>query len=220
MLFLESVAATAAESKRADGCSPIMLDSLSHLLPDRINRALTILTIGHSTRPLEELVSLLHENDVEALTDVRRYPASRRHPQFNRDALELSLPESSIEYVWMQELGGRRTPRKDSHNTVWRNAGFRGYADYMETEPFQLAVAQLLERARVKRTAIMCAEQAWQQCHRGLISDFVKARGIEVIHILGHGRTEPHPWTAAAHIVDGKLSYAAAAEPGQEEFGF
>jgi uncharacterized protein (DUF488 family) len=180
----------------------------------------TILTIGHSTRPLEELVSLLQENGVDALTDVRRYPASRRHPQFNRDALERSLPDSSIEYVWMPELGGRRTPRKDSHNTAWRNAGFRGYADYMETEPFQLAIAHLVQRAQVKRTAIMCAEQAWQQCHRGLISDFVQARGIEVIHILGHGRTELHPWTAAARMVDGRLSYAAATLPGQEDFGF
>jgi uncharacterized protein (DUF488 family) len=180
----------------------------------------TILTIGHSTRTLVELVTLLHENGVEVLIDVRRYPASRRHPQFNRDTLEQSLPESSIEYVWMPELGGRRTPRKDSHNTGWRNSGFRGYADYMETESFRLAIAQLDQRAQAKRTAIMCAEQAWQQCHRGLISDFVKVRGSEVIHILGHGRTELHPWTAAAHIVDGKLSYAALAEPGQEDFGF
>jgi uncharacterized protein (DUF488 family) len=180
----------------------------------------TILTIGHSTRPVEELVSLLRENSVEALTDVRRYPASRRHPQFNREALERSLPNSSIEYLWMPELGGRRTPRKDSHNTAWRNAGFRGYADYMETEPFQRAITQLVQHAQIKRTAIMCAEQAWQQCHRGLISDFAKAQGIDVIHILGHGRTEPHPWTAAARIVDSKLSYAAAAEPGQQELGF
>jgi uncharacterized protein (DUF488 family) len=106
----------------------------------------------------------------------------------------------------MPELGGRRTPRRDSRNTAWRNAGFRGYADYMETEPFQLAIAHLLRRAEQQRTAIMCAEQAWQQCHRGLISDFVKARGVEVIHILGRGRTEPHPWTAAAQLLNGELS--------------
>jgi uncharacterized protein (DUF488 family) len=180
----------------------------------------TILTIGHSTRPLEELVALLRENDVGMLTDVRRYPASRRHPHFNREALERSLRDSAIGYVWMPELGGRRAPRQDSRNTAWRNAGFRGYADYMETEPFQLAVADLLQHAREQRTAIMCAEQAWQQCHRGLISDFVKARGVEVVHILGRGRTEPHPWTAAAHLVNGELSYAATAEPDQQGFEF
>lgn len=180
----------------------------------------TIFTVGHSTRPIEELLGLLRENGIEALLDVRRYPASRRHPQFNREALERSLPESAIDYVWMPELGGRRTPRKDSRNTAWRNAGFRGYADYMETEPFQLAVAQLLQRAETRRSAIMCAEQAWQQCHRGLISDFLKARGVEVMHILDHGRTELHPWTAAAQLVNGELSYAATTEPGQQGFEF
>jgi uncharacterized protein (DUF488 family) len=187
-----------------------------HLLPPQP----PILTIGHSTRPLEEWLGLLQENGVEALLDVRRYPASRRHPQFNRDALERSLPESAIDYVWMPELGGRRTPRQDSRNTAWRNAGFRGYADYMETEPFQRAIGQLLRRAEQRRTAIMCAERAWQQCHRGLISDFVKARAVEVIHILGRGRTEPHPWTAAAHMVNGELSYAATDEPDQQGFEF
>ncbi len=180
----------------------------------------TILTIGHSTRPLEELLGLLRENGVEILADVRRYPASRRYPQFNREALEQSLPESGIGYAWLPELGGRRTPRRDSRNTAWRNAGFRGYADYMETEPFQLAIAQLLQQAQERRTAIMCAEQAWQQCHRGLISDFVKARGVEVTHILGRGRTEPHPWTAAAHLVNGELSYTATAALDQKGFEF
>jgi uncharacterized protein (DUF488 family) len=180
----------------------------------------TILTIGHSTRPVEELLGLLRENGVEMLTDVRRYPASRRYPQFNREALERSLPESGIGYVWLPELGGRRTPRQDSRNTAWRNAGFRGYADYMETEPFQLAIGQVLQQAQERRTAIMCAEQAWQQCHRGLISDFLKARGVEVTHILGRGRTELHPWTAAAHLVNGELSYAASAAPDQRGFEF
>ncbi len=158
---------------------------------------------------------MLGENRVLALVDVRRYPASRRHPQFNRAALERSLPEASIEYVWMPELGGRRSPDRDSHNTAWRNAGFRGYADYMETQAFQVAIAHLLQQAQEKRSAIMCAEQAWQQCHRGLISDFLKARGVEVIHILGHNRTEPHPWTAAAQLTDGELSYSLVEKSGQ-----
>jgi uncharacterized protein (DUF488 family) len=180
----------------------------------------TILTIGHSTRPLEELIALLRENGARTLADVRRYPASRRHPQFDRGALERSLPEAGIEYVPMPELGGRRTPRKDSRNTAWRNASFRGYADYMETEAWQFALAHLLDRAERERTAIMCAEQAWQQCHRGLISDFLKARDVDVVHILAAGRTEPHPWTAVARIVDGELSYAAAEQPQQQGFGF
>ena len=168
-----------------------------------------IYTIGHSTRAADELVDLLSRSKVRTLVDVRRYPASRRHPQFNRDALAATLPAANIEYVWSPALGGRRTPRKDSHNTAWRNAGFRGYADYMETEPFELAVAQLMDIARARPTAFMCAEQAWQQCHRGLIADYLKARGWEVHHILGDGRVEPHPGTAAARFVDGRLSYEA-----------
>jgi uncharacterized protein (DUF488 family) len=176
-------------------------------------------TLGHSTRPLQELIDLLEENGIQTLADVRRYPASKRHPQFNRAALEPSLPATGIEYVWMPELGGRRAPRKDSVNTAWHNAGFRGYADYMETDPFAIAIASLMERAQAQRTAIMCAEQAWQQCHRGLISDYLKAREVGVTHILGHARTEGHPWTAAAKIIDGSLSYTAL-EQGQRKLNF
>jgi uncharacterized protein (DUF488 family) len=181
---------------------------------------LTILTIGHSTRSLEELIGLLQENGVRALADVRRYPASRRHPQFNREALERSLPASGIEYVPMPGLGGRRAPRQDSRNTAWRNESFRGYADYIETEAGQLALAHLLEQAGRERTTVMCAEQAWQQCHRGLIADFLKARDVEVVHILAATRTEPHPWTSAARIVNGELSYAETEEPQQQGFSF
>ena len=172
-------------------------------------------TVGHSTRTQAELLDLLEQNGVRTLVDVRRYPASRRHPQFNREALERSLPQSGMDYVWMPDLGGRRAPRKDSPNTAWRNAGFRGYADYMETDAFRDAIDALLQRARDRRTAIMCAEQAWQQCHRGLISDYLKVRGVEVTHIVDQGRVEPHPWTAAARIANGKLSYTSAAQPEQ-----
>ena len=171
-------------------------------------------TVGHSTRAQEELIGLLKRNNIQALADVRRYPASKRYPRFNREALERSLPAAGVDYVWMPELGGRRAPRKDSTNTAWRNAGFRGYADYMQTDAFQDAIEVLLQRARDQRTAIMCAELAWQQCHRGLISDYLKARGVEVIHIVDQRHVEPHPWTAAARIVDGGLSYEAA-EPEQ-----
>jgi uncharacterized protein (DUF488 family) len=146
---------------------------------------------------------------------VRRYPASRRHPQFTREALSAGLHAAGIAYEWLPELGGRRAPRKDSPNTRWRNQGFRGYADHMETEAFQLGIARLTELARDRPTAYMCAEHAWQQCHRGLISDYLKADGWNVVHILGRGRTQSHPYTEPARIVDGRLSYAD--RPGQGE---
>ena len=121
----------------------------------------------------------------------------------------LSAPE--IRYEHLPELGGRRKPKRDSRNTAWRNASFRGYADYMETVEFHKGVARLLDLAReAGPTAIMCAEAVWWRCHRSLISDYLKARGIEVTHILDYGKTEPHPLTSAARIVTGKLSYAAA----------
>ena len=168
-------------------------------------------TVGHSTRPQEMLIRLLEDNGIQALADVRRYAASRRHPQFNREALERSLSTAGIDYFWLPEFGGRRVPRQDSRNTAWRNRGFRGYADYMETDAFRLAIESLVQRARTRRTAIMCAELAWQQCHRGLISDYLKVQGIKVHHIVGPGRVELHPWTTSANIAGGKLSYAAGA---------
>jgi uncharacterized protein (DUF488 family) len=172
-------------------------------------------TVGHSTRAEGQLIELLRRNGIQALADVRRYPASRRYPHFNREALERSLPAAGIDYVWMPELGGRRAPRKGSTNTAWRNAGFRGYADYMETDAFRDGIGSLLQRARRQRTTVMCAEQAWQQCHRGLISDYLKARGVEVTHIVDQSRVELHPWTAAARIANGNLSYSTAAESEQ-----
>jgi uncharacterized protein (DUF488 family) len=176
----------------------------------------TIWTVGHSTRSIEEFVALLEENAIRALADIRRYAGSRRHPQFAREALESSLRAAGIDYRWLPELGGRRAPRKDSRNTAWRNDSFRGYADYMETEAFHLGISRLLELARVQPTACMCAEQAWQQCHRGLVSDYLKAQGWEVMHLLGRSRTQPHPYTEPARIVEGQLNYAAE-EPTQRE---
>jgi len=177
----------------------------------------SIFTVGHSTREIGELAGLLQENGVRALADVRRYPASRRHPQFNRGTIASSLRAAGIEYVWLPELGGRRTPDKDSRNTAWRSSGFRGYADYMRTEPFELAITRLAEIARDQPTVLLCAEQAWQRCHRGLIADYLKSRGWEVRHILAPGSTEPHPWTPVARIVDGELSYA---DDGSGQGGF
>jgi uncharacterized protein (DUF488 family) len=122
----------------------------------------TVFTIGHSTQSAEDFIALLRANGVAQIADVRRYPTSRRHPQFAREALAGALAAAGIAYEWLPELGGRRAPRADSPNTGWRNAGFRGYADYLGTEPFQLGIARLMALAHANTTAFMCAEQAWQ----------------------------------------------------------
>ena len=166
-----------------------------------------IWTVGHSTRSGEEFGRILLAHEVEVLVDVRTYPGSRRYPQFNRDTLAGSLSGIGIKYKHEPRLGGRRTARPDSHNTVWRNAQFRGYADHMETEEFQNGVRELLELAATARTAVMCAEAVWWRCHRSLLADYLKAAGHEVIHILDEKKTEEHPFTSAARLVDGKLSY-------------
>jgi uncharacterized protein (DUF488 family) len=169
-----------------------------------------IWTIGHSTRVIDEFILLLQANHIKLLVDVRTLPGSRRYPQFNKEALADSLGKAGIRYEHFPELGGRRKARPDSSNTAWRNASFRGYADYMETEQFCQGVARLLDLAgEFGPAAIMCAEAVWWRCHRSLISDYLKARGIEVMHILDANKTEPHPYTSAARIVKGELSYEA-----------
>jgi uncharacterized protein (DUF488 family) len=168
-----------------------------------------IWTIGHSTRDIHGFVSLLEENGIKLLVDVRSLPGSKRFPQFNKEALAESLNINGIRYEHFPELGGRRKPTADSRNTAWRNASFRGYADYMETEQFHNGVERLLALAReAGPAAVMCAEAVWWRCHRGLISDFLKVRGIEAMHILDANKTQPHPFTSAARIIDGTLSYA------------
>ena len=162
-----------------------------------------IWTIGHSTHSAEEFNAILSAHAIELLVDVRTYPGSRRYPQFNKSVLAESLEN----YRHEPRLGGRRTPRKDSHNTAWRNAQFRGYADHMETDEFKEGVKELLELAERSRTAVMCAEAVWWRCHRSLIADYLKAHGHTVIHIINEKKTEEHPFTAAARIVDGELSY-------------
>jgi uncharacterized protein (DUF488 family) len=169
-----------------------------------------IWTIGHSTRAIDEFISLLKENEIKLLVDVRAWPGSKRYPQFNEDALAESLNAHGIRYEHFPELGGKRKSNPDSRNTAWRNASFRGYADYMETEQFQKGIERLLDVAPdAGPTAIMCAEAVWWRCHRSLIADYLKARGVEVMHILAAHKVEPHPYTPAARIVKGKLSYEA-----------
>jgi uncharacterized protein (DUF488 family) len=169
-----------------------------------------MLTIGHSTRTIDEFISLLKENEIKLLGDVRAWPGSKRYPQFNKEALAESLTAHGISYEHFPELGGKRKSKPDSRNTAWRNASFRGYADYMETEQFQKGIERLLDVAEeTGPTAIMCAEAVWWRCHRSLIADYLKVRGVEVLHILGANKVEPHPYTSAARIVNGELSYAA-----------
>ena len=167
----------------------------------------TIWTVGHSTRTAEEFAQILLTHEIQLLVDVRSFPGSRRYPQFNREALAESLKQVGINYRHEPRLGGRRTPRADSHNTAWNNASFRAYADHMETGEFGKGVEDLLELAANARTAVMCAESLWWRCHRSLISDYLKAAGHTVTHILSETKTEEHPFTPAARIVDGKLSY-------------
>jgi uncharacterized protein (DUF488 family) len=168
-----------------------------------------IWTIGHSTRNIDIFLSLLQESGIKAVADVRMFPGSKRYPQFGREALAKSLSETSIGYEHFPELGGRRKPKPDSQNNSWRNKAFRGYADYMETEDFRNGIARLVDLADESGpTAIMCAEAVWWRCHRSLISDYLKARGVEVIHILDRNKVEPHPFTSAAQIVDDELSYS------------
>ncbi|HWD91043.1 MAG TPA: DUF488 domain-containing protein [Verrucomicrobiae bacterium] len=175
--------------------------------------ALTLWTVGHSNRTLEQFIELLQSQRIQLLADVRRFPGSRRLPHFNQENLSQSLADADIEYVHFPELGGRRKALANSPNTAWRNEAFRAYADFMMTEEFRAGIERLLDHARQKRTAIMCAEALWWQCHRSLISDYLKAAGHDIIHIMSGKKTDAHPFTSAARIVDGKLSYGVESEP-------
>lgn len=166
-----------------------------------------IWTIGHSTRALNEFVDMLRSFQIEFVADIRSFPGSRRYPQFNKEALAVSLPENNITYIHVKELGGRRKVQPDSVNTGWRLAAFRGYADYMGTDAFKNAIQELESFAYDKRIAYMCSEALWWRCHRSLVSDYLKVRGWTVIHIMGIGKAREHPYTSPAQIVDGKLVY-------------
>jgi uncharacterized protein (DUF488 family) len=167
----------------------------------------TLWTIGHSTRPLATFVELLESAAITVVGDVRRFPASRRHPQLNQQPLAEALATAGMTYLALPLLGGRRRPRPDSPNTAWRNPSFRAYADYMDTEAFQQAIHQVEMLAATERIALMCSEAVWWRCHRSLIADYLKARGYDVLHLLSPTKHQPHPYTSAARITDGKLSY-------------
>ena len=170
----------------------------------------TVFTIGHSTRDLADFSRVLQAHDIGALEDIRAFPMSRRYPHFNRESLELWLPEIGCEYAWEKDLGGRRgrqMPVDESPNVALRNPSFRNYADYMLSAPFQGAIERLLERAQKKRTAIMCAEYVYFRCHRMLVSDYLVAHGQQVWHMLDEKAPTAHKLSKDARIVKGKLVY-------------
>ena len=167
------------------------------------NRTTLLWTIGHSIRSADEFKEILLEHKIETLVDVRSFPGSRRYPHFNKPELSRYLES----YLHLPSLGGRRRPYPESKNTAWQNPSFRAYADHMESEEFRKGTETLLELAQARRTAVMCAEALWWRCHRSLIADFLKAKGVQVIHIIDARKTESHPYTSAARIVEGKLSY-------------
>jgi uncharacterized protein (DUF488 family) len=168
---------------------------------------MTIWTIGHSTRSLAEFIAALHAQQIEALADVRKLPGSRRYPHFDQAPLAAVLRDESVAYHHFSDLGGRRKPQQDSRNTAWRHPAFRAYADYMETREFARADGRLTALASKQRTAIMCAEAVWCRCHRSLIADYLKARGWRVLHILDAHKTQEHPFTSAARLENGQLTY-------------
>ena len=178
---------------------------------------MTIWTIGHSTRTIDDFLAVLASHDIETLVDVRRFPGSRRLPQFGSDALATALGEQGIGYRWIEALGGRRRADPASPNDGWRNDAFRAYADHIATEEFAGGLVELLTLASASRTTIMCAELLWWRCHRRLIADVLTSLGHEVRHIRDAGDAELHVLTAPARLVNGVLTYASP--DGQMQLG-
>ena len=179
----------------------------------------TIWTIGHSTRPLEEFMDILHSFNIELVADIRSFPGSRKLPQYNKEALEVSLPQNSIQYVHLEKLGGRRKVKPGSKNTGWRHIAFRGYADYMETDVFKKGIIELEKIALKQRTAYMCSEAVWWRCHRRIITDYLIVEGEKVFHILSPGQIDAAAMTSAAQRgPSGALIYPfGLCSPGRPE---
>ena len=170
---------------------------------------LTVWTIGHSTRSSDELLAILGAFGVELVADVRRFPGSRRLPQFEATTLEQALEQGGIAYRWLPALGGRRRPDPDSPNVSWRHPAFRAYADHVASEEFATGLFELLVLAEGLRTAVMCAEVLWWRCHRRLIADVLTSLNVDVVHIFDASKAESHQLTAPARILHGRLSYLA-----------
>jgi uncharacterized protein (DUF488 family) len=180
----------------------------------RAAAGLEVLTVGHSTRTLEEFVELLRAHSAERVVDVRTVPRSRHNPQFNRETLPRALRRAGIGYIHLKGLGGLRHARKDSVNVGWRNASFRGFADYMQTPEFDRAVARLLKIAREKHIAILCAEAVPWRCHRSLIADALMVRGTRVRHIMSGARADEHRLTPFARVRGTVITYPGTPPTG------
>ncbi len=168
----------------------------------------TIYSIGHSTRSLAEFLDMLQSFDIKILADIRSLPGSRKFPQFDKKNLKMSLEEAGTQYIYLADLGGRRKVKKDSKNNRWNNDSFRGYADYMETEEFESAILKLEHIALEQPTAYMCSEAVWWRCHRSMVSDYLKAKGWTVLHIMAIGKVQDHKYTSPARIVDDNVFYS------------
>jgi uncharacterized protein (DUF488 family) len=171
---------------------------------------LTVHTIGHSTRSFDELVQALRSFSIDVLADVRTIPRSRHNPQFGADVLPAALAKEGIRYVHLPKLGGLRRASKTSVNTGWRNTSFRGFADYMLTEPFAAALIELCELAAGAKVALMCAEAVPWRCHRSLIADALTVRGAHVEHIASPSHSSPHRLTPFARVTGTQITYPAA----------
>lgn len=167
----------------------------------------TIWTIGHSTRTIETFLEMLSSFNIQLLADVRRFPGSRKYPHFNKDSLNTTLLKAGIKYVHFEALGGRRNVLSNSVSTGWHNKSFQGYADYMQTNEFKNAINLLKLEALKQRTVYMCSEAVWWRCHRSLISDYLKNKGWQVIHIMNINKSTEHPYTSVAKIIQGNLFY-------------
>ncbi len=174
---------------------------------ERTKSNVTIFTIGHSTHPIEKFVDILKAHGIEFVADVRTIPKSRRNPRYNSDTLAAALHERAISYEHMPGLGGLRHAKKDSVNTAWENASFRGFADYMQTEEFENSLSALIEKAKMKPTAIMCAEAVPWRCHRSLIGDALLARKIVVMDIMSKTSVKEHKLTAFAEVRGLTITY-------------
>lgn len=175
-------------------------------------------TVGHGTLPLEEFVALAHEVGLAEVVDIRSFPGSRRNPQYGTEEMARWLPEADVDYVWMQDLGGRRKPQPDSKHIALRHPSFRAYADYMETEPFLAGVEDLL--ARGDDRAVMCSESVWWRCHRRLLADhLVLVREVHVQHLMHDGRLTPHKPTEGVRVQGDRLIYDVGATPALPDSG-
>ena len=201
-----SAAATAGVRSRSPTL-PRTRSKSRKVIPDEESQPFAVMTIGHSRHTAEEFIRLLKAHGVEQVVDVRTVPRSQRNPQFNRDALPAALRAAKIGYVHLPQLGGLRRPKADSRNTAWRNASFRGYADYMQTPEFDVGLEALIDCAGKKRVAIMCAEAVPWRCHRSLIADALLARGIPSEHIMTERRRDRHKLTPWARVRGERVTY-------------